>query len=169
MAMQMEYWSSKESSKYYWKVSSLIRTSMYSETRPSNYEKKKKKSKFPSFHTFSMISYFMRMFDVFFSFWQKINIQRSSLLQLFVFHSYSNQILFLLTKFLSEKLISSVVIIPYRLNFLEEVKNVSKTSSIVYFLNWRRDGVDFCFCLTWQCPHHPPTPFTLWSLRVTSI
>ena len=90
-----------------------------------------------------MISYFMRMFDIFFPFWQKINIQRSSLLQLFVFHSYSNQILFLLTKFLSEKLISSVVIIPYRLNFLEEVKNVSKTSSIVYFLNGRRDGGSF--------------------------
>lgn len=103
----------------------------------------KKKSKSSLFHTFSMISYFMRMFDVFFSFWQKINIQRSSLLQLFVFHSYSNQILFLLTKFLSEKLISSVVIIPYRLNFLEEVKNVSKTSSIVYFLNGRRDGGSF--------------------------
>ena len=167
MAMQMEYWSS---SKYYWKVSSLIRTSMYSETRPSNYEKKKKKkSKFPSFHTFSMISYFMRMFDVFFSFWQKINIQRSSLLQLFVFHSYSNQILFLLTKFLSEKLISSVVIIPYRLNFLEEVKNVSKTSSIVYFLNWRRDGGRFLFLPYLPMPPQPTPPFTLWPLRVTSI
>ena len=104
-----------------------------------------------------MISYFMRMFDVFFSFWQKINIQRSSLLQLFVFHSYSNQILFLLTKFLSEKLISSVVIIPYRLNFLEEVKNVSKTSSIVYFLNGRRDGGSFLPYPTLPMPSPPPT------------
>ena len=144
MTIQMEYWSSKESSKYYWKIPWKKNETPYLKQRFRAWfelqctqehdlqtMEKKKKSKFPSFHTFSMISYFMRMFDVFFPFWQKINIQRSSLLQLFVFHSYSNQILFLLTKFLSEKLISSVVIIPYRLNFLEEVKNVSKTSSIV--------------------------------------
>lgn len=89
-----------------------------------------------------MISYFLRQFNVVLSFWHKSHVQRPSLFQLAVLCFLSFQILFLLAKFLSEKLIGGIIITPYGLNFLKEITKGGNIS----VLKGERGGVEITGC-----------------------